>query len=156
MTFAEPSDHQAQRAQGRTTGMTAIGILGLGASGAHAVRQLGDQPQIEVLAHDSDQGRQREVLSDLATNVQPSSGVLADATVVILATPAGHHVEQAARLLRAGTSVISMSDAPQDVDGLLALGDVAREAGRTVLVGAGFAPGLTCLLARFAVTPWTL
>ena len=145
LTFVEPNGDQARGATGTT-----IGILGLGASGAHAARQLRDQPQIEVLAHDSDSERQREVVSALALNIRPSSGVLVDATVVILATPAGHHVEQATRLLRAGTSVISMSDAPQDIDGLLALGDVAREAGRTVLVGAGFAPGLTCLLARFA------
>ncbi len=127
-----------------------IGLLGLGASGAHAVRQLRDQPRVTVLAHDSDPERQREVVSTIASNIQPSSGVFADATVVILATPAGHHVEQAARLLRAGTSVVSMSDSPRDIDGLLALDGEARRTGQTVLVGAGFAPGLTCLLARFA------
>jgi hypothetical protein len=47
--------------------------------------------------------------------------------------------------------VTTVDDAP-DTRALLDLDASARQAGRTVVVGAAFAPGLTCLLARHAAT----
>ena len=70
--------------------------------------------------------------------------------VAILATPCRTHVALASRLLRAGSHVVSISDSPEDVIGLLRLDEVARTNGRSLVVGAGMAPGLTCLLARRA------
>ncbi len=69
--------------------------------------------------------------------------------VVILATPPGH-VASASRALALGAHVVSVTDAGVDVDGLLALHDRAISAGRSVVIGAGFSPGLTCVLARHA------
>lgn len=67
--------------------------------------------------------------------------------VVVLALPAGH-VDSATRALRAGAHVVSVSDDAEDVHGLFALGPMAASLGRRVVVGAGYAPGLTCVLAR--------
>jgi saccharopine dehydrogenase-like NADP-dependent oxidoreductase len=70
--------------------------------------------------------------------------------VVLLAGPAGTHVERATEAVRAGAHVVSVSDALDDVNDLLELDAEARERDRTVAVGAGFSPGLSCVLARHA------
>jgi hypothetical protein len=70
--------------------------------------------------------------------------------VAILATPCRTHVGLAAELLRAGSHVVSISDCPEDVVDLLALDELARANDRSLVVGAGMAPGLSCLLARLA------
>ena len=72
-----------------------------------------------------------------------------DLDVVVLATPDGHP-KLAERAVVDGTRVVSVADSLSEVRGLLALDAKARKYGRTVVVGAGFAPGLTCLLARHA------
>ena len=50
--------------------------------------------------------------------------------------------------LAARIPVVSVSDAIDDVRALLDLDPEARERGVPVVVGAGFAPGLSCVLAR--------
>jgi hypothetical protein len=45
--------------------------------------------------------------------------------------------------------VVSTTDDPDDATNLYALDDLAAERGVLVVVGAGFAPGLSCLLARY-------
>ena len=67
--------------------------------------------------------------------------------VVLLALPTGH-VDPATRALRLGANVVSVGDAVVDGHGLFALGPMAASLERRVIVGAGYAPGLTCLLAR--------
>jgi len=69
--------------------------------------------------------------------------------VVVLATPAPHG-PAVRSALALGAHVVSTSDDLRDVRDVLDLGKDAECSDRTVLVGAGFAPGLTCLLARFA------
>jgi hypothetical protein len=68
---------------------------------------------------------------------------------VILASPTGTHFRPAREAVERGISVVSVSDAIEDVQLLLTLHETARRRGCTVVVGAGFSPGLTCLLARF-------
>jgi hypothetical protein len=53
-------------------------------------------------------------------------------------------------MLRAGSHVVSISDEPGEVGELLDLDEEARERGRSVVAGAGFVPGLSCLLSRVA------
>jgi hypothetical protein len=67
--------------------------------------------------------------------------------VAVLAHAGGDHGEVAERLLADGVSVVSASDDLGDVRALLALDAAARAGERTVVAGAGFAPGLSCLLA---------
>ena len=67
--------------------------------------------------------------------------------VVLLALPVGH-VDPATRGLRLGANVVSVGDAVVDGRELFALGPMAASVERRVLIGAGYAPGLTCVLAR--------
>jgi hypothetical protein len=69
------------------------------------------------------------------------------ADVVVLATPSPQH-ELAQRVLAAGGHVVATGDALADVDALLTLHPRAERIGRTVVVAAAAAPGLSGLLAR--------
>lgn len=71
--------------------------------------------------------------------------------VVVLAVPTGHPA-MARQALAAGCHVVSVTDAVDEVRDLLALDEEARRRERSVVVGAGFAPGFSCLLARHATT----
>ena len=70
--------------------------------------------------------------------------------VVLLTGPAGTHVDAARRHLALGRPVVSCGDSVDEVRALLALDAEAQARGVPVVVGAGFSPGFTCLLARHA------
>ena len=128
-----------------------VGVLGVGAVGARAVRQLAtiaDPP--EVVITDRNPAQVERLASALApTVVGVGPGEFGRLDVVVLCT-AAPHAGLAEAHLRAGTSVVSVSDDVADVDRLLQLGPLARDQGRTLIVGAAFAPGLSGLLARYA------
>jgi saccharopine dehydrogenase-like NADP-dependent oxidoreductase len=128
-----------------------IGILGVGAVGAHVARQLlASDLTTEVILADPDRGRLGSVVQGLGPRAAGlTEGRLHDQGVdlVVVAAPSGHHIGPARQAMLAGVSVVSTSDRIEDVEGLLAMEQPARAAGTTVLVGVGFAPGLTCLLA---------
>ncbi len=128
--------------------------MGVGASGSHAARQLRTEVDSLVLADLSAERRARvvEAVGSIARPLETIDGrsVASLADVVILAGPPRCQGSLAADLVRVGRHVISISDAPEDVDDLLALGPLAEKAGVSVVAGVGFAPGLTCLLARLA------
>ena len=132
-----------------STGRT-VTVSGVGATGARAARQLANCDEFDrvVLAGPGERpAALRRSLGKIA-----SLGALTDdgepGDVVVLAGPAGAHLADAQRALRAGRHVVSTSDAVTDVEGLLALDTEARDRGLSVVVGAAFAPGLTCVLAR--------
>lgn len=131
-----------------------IAVVGLGAIGARAARQVASTAGVDaVIVRDADAARRREVASSLgavATAEGPEITAPADADAVILATPPGTHAAAALPLVERGTSVVSTSDAIGDVQALLDLGPLAEARGATVVIGAAFSPGLTCLLARHA------
>jgi saccharopine dehydrogenase-like NADP-dependent oxidoreductase len=62
------------------------------------------------------------------------------------------HAELAARFLREGTPVVSISDDLDDLRVMLGLGDVTRRGEVPLVVGTGMAPGLSGLLARYLST----
>jgi hypothetical protein len=74
---------------------------------------------------------------------------LTELDAVVLATPEPH-AALAERYLRAGTAVVSSTDDLADVDRLMALGPLAAQHSTALVLGAAFAPGLTCLLVRYA------
>ena len=134
-----------------------VAVFGAGAVGSRAARQLASTPSVRALTvHDVDEARAQAVVASIAEPARvvlgrgSSDGVPADADVVVLALAPGHHRELAERALERGSSVVSTSDEVGDVSALLALDAEARERGLTVAVGAGFAPGLTCVLATHA------
>ncbi len=136
--------------------MTTILLVGAGAVGARAARQLVEAPDVdEVLIADPDSARRAAVVSSTGDKARDGGdGTLtSDADRidgVVLAGPNGSHVGAAARHVAQGRPVVSCADGIDDVQGLLDLGAEAAERGIAVVAGAGFSPGLTCLLARHA------
>lgn len=129
-----------------------VAVVGLGAVGARAARQLVASEGVEhVVLRDL----RSELVDEVAASLGP--GAIAEhqaltappeAEAVVLAGPAGQHAALALELLERDVPVVSVSDALSDVEALLDLGPIAEARGVPLVVGAGFSPGLTCVLAR--------
>lgn len=135
-------------------------LVGLGAVGARSARQLLSAhglTRLTVLSRRPDR-----VAHTVAMLGQPGvvglekltlpnfEAALAGADAVLLASPAPGG-QWAASAVAAGVPVVSTNDDPDEVGHLLALGPEAAQAGVAVAVGAGMAPGLSCLLAAWMV-----
>lgn len=134
-----------------------LALVGLGTTGSHLARQLIQAPASSLTLFDIDRGRLRRVSEAVATvardgltvtSAKPTPSDPPD--VVVLAGPVGTHIEMATEMLRAGSHIVSISDQPAEVEQLLWLDRLATKIGRSVVVGAGFAPGLSCVLTRYA------
>jgi hypothetical protein len=127
--------------------------VGAGAVGARAARQLVSTDAVEfVLVSDVDDERAHNVVASLgqdrASVARDPSGV----DVAILASPGNRHAERARTFINDGVAVVSVSDDVDEVRALLELDDAARRNDVPVVVGAGFSPGLTCVLAAHAAS----
>lgn len=131
---------------------TRILLCGAGAVGARAARHLIADDDVEaVLVADTDRKRRAAVVASLgprAAAVDEPDPRRAD--LAILATPAGRQPDLARRAVAAGVHVVATADSVAAVQRLLDLDAEARERDVIVAVGAGFSPGLSCLLARHA------
>lgn len=136
-------------------------IIGLGAVGTRAARQLASSEGVEaVVLSDARPGRAQLVADALGTIGQADpwngTGAVPEAVtqcdVAVLAGPSASQLAQAGRLVAAGCHVVSTSDALDDVEGLLDLGPEAAERGVVLVVGAVFSPGLSCVLAKHGST----
>lgn len=132
-----------------------IALAGLGTTGSHLARQLRPPEVSEISLFDIDQGRIGPVRGALdrrikAVSAAPDPDNPPDVTV--LATPSGTHVERAEVMLAAGSHVVSIADDPDEVEALLGLDGLAARHGRSLVVGAGFCPGLSGILVRLAAS----
>ncbi len=130
-----------------------VAVVGLGAVGARAARQIASTAEVDSLVvSDPKADRVSEVVASLGAKAEPGEvgADLPEADVVVLATPGEAQLALARTLVARGTSVVCTADGMDVVRGLLDLGPEAEARGVTVAVGAGFAPGLSCVLARFA------
>lgn len=130
-----------------------VAVIGLGAVGTRAARQLASTPEVDaVLLRDDRARRIEEVASSLGAKArpEPDTNELPAADVVVCAGSSGSQISLARALVRAGTSVVSASDSNEDVAALLDLGPEAEARGVVVAVGAAFSPGMSCLLAQLA------
>jgi hypothetical protein len=129
-------------------------VVGAGAVGARLARQLVSTEQLaSIVVRDERLSRREAVAASLGAHSNADSGAYTDpvdADVVVLAGPAGTHLAQARAFLARNQHVVSVSDDLADVRGLLELDIEARERGVSVVAGAGFCPGLTCVLAAHA------
>ena len=109
-------------------------------------------PDVHLSLVDNDRDKAAELAARLGRGVTVAGSLRAvdDAAVTVLCVAAGGHTTLATTALRRHSHVVSVGDALDDVDGLLALDARARRRDRTVVVGAGFSPGLSCVLARHA------
>ena len=132
-----------------------IAVVGMGAVGARAARQLVSTDAVEhVAVLSADEGRARSAARSLGEGAHPDvtrPEAFEGMDVVVLAGRPPHRALAEAALER-GADVVSVSDAIGDVRDLLDLDAEARERGRVVVAGAGFSPGLSCLLVRHAAT----
>lgn len=141
-----------------------IVLTGAGAVGARAVRQLAALPDVANIALlDGSFEKANTVAKSVGSLVNPIglptvwpearrvrfAEASKDAAVVVL-TGQRDQTEFAEIALRAGAHVVSVSDDLDDVLSLLALDALAQQMQKSVVVGAGFAPGLSCLLAKHA------
>lgn len=133
--------------------MVKVAVFGLGAVGARVTRQLASTDAVaEVLLSGPHRQRLDAVVKAVGNRVQAvhDAEAAGDVDVAVLAGPATTQQGLARALVSRGVSVVSVSDALDDVEYLLSLDGLASRAGTVVAVGAGFAPGLSCVLARHA------
>jgi saccharopine dehydrogenase-like NADP-dependent oxidoreductase len=130
-------------------------VVGAGAVGARAVRQLVESDDVdEVAIADTDPTRQATIVESSGDKAMPGHAH-DDADAVLLATPCGTHGALARFHVTAGRPVVSTSDAIDDVSALLDFDDDARGAGVRVVAGAAFSPGYSCVLARHAASDFS-
>ncbi len=128
-------------------------IFGAGATGSRIARQLCSSSDFEsVELRDPRAERVDGVVESLGGRATAGRGrhLADDVGVVVIATPSGSQAALARRAVHAGIPTVTTSDDLAEVHDLLQLDQEARYHEIPVVVGAGFMPGLTCLLARHA------
>ncbi|HET9689653.1 MAG TPA: NAD(P)-dependent oxidoreductase [Acidimicrobiales bacterium] len=127
-------------------------VVGLGAVGTRAARQLAAAGAAVTLVHPS-APRLAFVRHEVGAPTDAVVGGIDDLPdgldVVVLCHP-GDHRGAAERAVEREVAVVSVADDPAVVRRLLDVHDEAAARGVTVVVGAAMAPGLGCLLARWA------
>jgi predicted dinucleotide-utilizing enzyme len=134
--------------------VTTVLLVGAGAVGARAARQLFDTPGVErIIVADRSRSRAEGVagaLGKVAEAVPPPSEIPGDVDVVATALPAEATPSVAHAAVQHGVPIAALTDDSETIDALLALDERARAAGSAVVVGCGLAPGLTEVLATHA------
>lgn len=105
----------------------------------------------QVLVQDTNAARADEVgrsLGDEATVVPFTSPLPDETDVVLLCGPAGTQSTRARELIERGIALVSVGDDLEETRRFLELDELARAHGVPVVVGCGFSPGLSCVLAR--------
>ena len=130
-------------------------VVGAGATGARIARQLAssdDVKSVEVRDPRPDRVQQLVISLGDAATVGQGRRINDDTDIVVVATPPGSQAAVARRAVHAGVPVVTTSDDITETRALLDLDQEARYHGVPLVVGAGFMPGLTCLLARYAAS----
>ncbi|MEO0492849.1 MAG: hypothetical protein AAF081_05485 [Actinomycetota bacterium] len=131
--------------------MARVLLFGAGATGARIARQLRSSGVVDVLeVRDPNLDRLDRLVADLGDGAVAGRGrrITDEPAAVVIASPPGTQVGLARRAVHEGIAVITTSNQTSEVRRLLALDEEARYQRVPVVVGAGFMPGLTCLLAR--------
>ena len=103
-----------------------------------------------VEVRDTDPARLQEVSGSFGTTAVIGEGLaVPDGTdLVVVATTTGTQAALALRAVRAGAAVVTTTSEITETRDLLAIDQQAKRQGVPLVVGAGYMPGLTCLLAR--------
>jgi hypothetical protein len=131
-------------------------LVGTGAVGVRAARQLVDTPGLDrLLVAGRDRDRVRTITDGLGAQAEPTSfapgdAVPPDVTAVATAVPPMPDAAVARSAVATGVPVASAGDDEHAVAAFLELDDAARAAGVAVAIGCGLAPGLADVLARHA------
>lgn len=133
--------------------MVTVAVIGAGVVGKRVARQLAASGVVDRLILGARRperlhGFVRQLIGVDIEVIAP--GPLPAVDVTVLAQPIGGHAELADEALENGSHVVSVSDSIKDVEALLDLDAAATKADRSIIIGASFSPGLSCLLARHA------
>ncbi|RMH71681.1 MAG: hypothetical protein D6683_14355 [Actinomyces sp.] len=134
-----------------TAGAVEALVVGVGATGARVARHLlADDRVAGVEVRDGDPERAQRIARSLGDGARVGGGRRIDDEVglVVAAGPAGSQLAVAREAIHAGRPVVTTSDDLDEARRLLLLDQEARYTGVPLVVGAGFMPGFTCLLAR--------
>ena len=128
-----------------------VAVLGAGAVGARIARQLLSGKSVtQIVLRDIDADRLAQVSRSLGDRViiehAPFNSQL-DAEVIVVATPSGTQMPAVVEAMEQRRPVISTSDSLAEMVELLKFSEQAQKNSTPVILGAGFAPGLTCVLA---------
>ncbi|MEI8335642.1 MAG: hypothetical protein WCG37_02100 [Actinomycetes bacterium] len=138
--------------------MSTVLLVGVGALGARAGRQLGATPGIDrILVADRRADRAealRKFLGAKAETVEWSARrpLPPGVDAVACALPAGDDVPLVIAALESGVPIATSGDNQESIATLLRLNDEALASGVAVLAGCGLAPGLSDVLAAHAAT----
>ena len=137
-------------AAGSASGASVV-VFGAGATGARIVHMLMASTRVgSVEVRDTDPARLQEVsgLFDDGVILGEGSAVPDSTDLVVVATAAGTQAAVALSAVRSAAAVVTTTSEITETRDLLALDQQAGKHGVQLVVGAGFMPGLTCLLAR--------
>ncbi|HET9729994.1 MAG TPA: hypothetical protein VFR41_11260, partial [Acidimicrobiia bacterium] len=138
--------------------MTTALVVGVGAVGTRAARQLVDTPGIDqVLLADRDTAQLEEVntafgAASRRVEFAPGDAIPPGVDVVVTALPAGVDHPIAAAAIAARVPFASADDESDALEQLRAFEPNARAAEVTLALGCGLAPGLSDVLVRHAST----
>ena len=127
-----------------------IGVVGAGVTGTRVVEYLVQRAH-QIALYDTDRYRAQRVASLHRDNgfrvsaVEPQQIGASDVVVLACGTT---HAAIARTLLNEGAHVVSLSDDLEDVDAMLGLDAFASERGRSLVVGAATAPGMSGIIVR--------
>lgn len=126
-------------------------LFGAGATGSRIARQLRSSGLVGcVEIRDQNEDKAAALVDTLGVGTRLGRGreVGRNVLAVVIASPAGSQAALARRAVHQGVSVVTTSNQTSEVRRLLALDQEARHHGAAAVIGAGFMPGLTGLLAR--------
>jgi saccharopine dehydrogenase-like NADP-dependent oxidoreductase len=130
-----------------------IAVVGTGAVGVRAARQLHETEGVDVVRVVSrNPARSESIARQLGDRAEradwPAVAREVDAVVLAVADPV--QADMARVAFGDGAHVISTAASIDAVDGVTALDARARAASRVAVAGAAMSPGLSCLLAQHA------
>ena len=120
---------------------------------------LAASPRVgSVEVRDTDPDRLQEVARSFDDTVTFGEGLAVPDPVdlVVVASGAGTQTAAARNALRVGAGVVTTTSEIIETRDLLALDQQAKRRGVPLVVGAGFMPGLTCLMARVGAAEFDL
>jgi saccharopine dehydrogenase-like NADP-dependent oxidoreductase len=144
--------------------MARVAVLGCGRTGSEVALALSRCPNLELVLCDTHPGRSMALGSQLsrrgahiAAAFTPSADEASWRSlagsglgVAVLCLPREGHGAAARAMLGCGSPFVSLTDDLSETAELLGLGAEAVDRSVPIVAGAGFVPGLSCLLARHA------
>ena len=127
-----------------------VGIDGAGVVGLRTARELVGTDGVDFVGVRSERTDRVELMRSLLGDRVRALGTDEFTDVLVLCGPAGSIASAAAVAIRAGSDVVAVTDDIEDISALLVLDGEARALGRTVIIGAGASPGMSCVLVRHA------